>query len=50
MASDAKATAARNKQRFLDAWPGIANELTGFLEQHQMPQNAIEWFKKVCLL
>jgi len=50
MASDAKATAAYNKQRFTDAWPGISDELTAFLKQHQMPENAIQWFTKVGVL
>ena len=44
---DAKAKAARNKQRFLEAWPPIVEELTGFLKQHNMPENAIEWYTKV---
>lgn len=46
--SDDKATFAANKKRFLGAWPAIAEELTGYLKDAKMPENAIQWFTKVC--
>lgn len=44
---EAKATAAHNKERFLEAWPPIVQELTGFMKSHHMPENSLEWFTKV---
>lgn len=44
--SDDKAIFAANKKRFLGAWPAIAEELTGYLKDAKMPENAIQWFTK----
>lgn len=48
--SDDKAIFAANKKRFLGAWPRIAEELTGYLKDAKMPDNAVQWFTKVCAI
>jgi hypothetical protein len=44
---DAKAAAARNKQRLSAVWPTIPQEVEAFMKAHKMPENAIQWFNKV---
>ncbi|KAG8862497.1 Farnesyl pyrophosphate synthetase [Tulasnella sp. 330] len=41
-----RATVAHNKKRFLEAWPPIVKELTGFMKSHHMPENSLQWFTK----
>lgn len=46
---DPKAKAAETKKRFLDVWPQLEKELVDLMKQHNMPDDATEWFRRVCL-
>lgn len=47
--SDSKATAARNKARFLAVFPSIVDELVQSLKVEGMPTEVTEWYKTVSL-
>ena len=40
---------AARRKRFEDVFPMIAEEMTGYLKKENMPQEAVDWYKRVCL-
>ena len=45
--SPAKLEAAKNKKRFLDVFPNIVEELLDTVRVENMPEEVVEWYKRV---
>lgn len=45
--STAKLEAAQNKKRFLDVFPEVVEELLDTLRVESMPEEVVEWYRKV---
>lgn len=45
--SPAKLEAMKNKQRFIDVFPDVVEELLDTLRVENMPEEAVEWYKRV---
>jgi farnesyl diphosphate synthase len=41
---------AARRKRFEDVFPIIADELLAYVKGEGMPQDAVEWYEKVCPL
>lgn len=39
---------ADKRQRFIDAFASIRDELVADFTKHNMPQDAQEWYRRVC--
>jgi hypothetical protein len=48
-AADPKAKAAERKKQFMDVWPQLENSLVDLMKQHGMPDDATEWYRRVCV-
>lgn len=47
-AADPKAKAAERKKQFMDVWPQLEKSLVDLMKQHGMPEDATEWYRRVC--
>lgn len=48
-ASQSGSKSQQSRQRFLSVWPRLRAELEDLLVKHNMPNDAQEWFRNVCL-
>jgi len=46
-APNTKAISAASRDKFLAVWPGLRDELLGYLDNENMPKDAHDWFKRV---
>lgn len=42
-------SSADKRQQFLAVWPALADELVQYMEGEKMPQEAVDWFRRVSL-
>ena len=46
-AQDTKGISAASRDKFLQVWPTIRDELLAYMDFEKMPAEAKEWFRKV---
>ncbi|GAA5825841.1 hypothetical protein JCM11251_000022 [Rhodosporidiobolus azoricus] len=39
-------SSAAKREQFLSVWPSLANELTDYMKGENMPEEAVQWFKR----